>query len=97
VNEFNPTRDEKYVKRMAIDGGIYSGYNLNDKRQGPGTWVNADATKRFEGLWNNDHFCVGIGRLEFNDGSLYEGKFIEGKHKPKVSTDFLFHRWAALN
>jgi len=76
---------------MNIDSGVYSGYILNDKRHGPGTWVNADATKRFEGLWSNDHFCVGNkGRLEFNDGTVQVGRFVNGKFKPKVSSDIVW-------
>jgi hypothetical protein len=40
------------------------------KRHGYGTWVSADATERWEGLWVADHFCAGKGQKEFSDGTV---------------------------
>lgn len=50
-------------------------------RHGVGTWVNADATERWEGLWVADHFCAGIGQKEFSDGTVQKGKFVNGIYR----------------
>ena len=59
--DFEPTKGETYVEKIPFEKGVYSGYLLGEKRHGPGTWVSEDASKRYEGIWSNDHFCVGIG------------------------------------
>lgn len=48
---------------MKIDykDGVYSGFFNKGLRHGVGTWVNADATERWEGIWVLDHFCAGNG------------------------------------
>jgi hypothetical protein len=56
--------------KIPYERGMYSGYLLNERRHGPGTWVVEDLSRRYEGIWSNDHFCVGIGQLEFNDGTI---------------------------
>ena len=61
IDQFKPKGGEDYVERKRIMGGMYSGYILNERRHGPGTWVTEDGAKRFEGIWSNDHFCVGKG------------------------------------
>ena len=78
-------KGEELVEKVDHEGGIYSGYLLNGRRHGPGTWVNEDMTRRYQGIWSNDHFCVGKGRLEFNDGTVQIGRFVNGKYKPAVS------------
>jgi len=50
-----------YVVKVDFDGGTYSGYIFDGTRYGIGTWVNADCTERWEGLWCYDNFCAGIG------------------------------------
>lgn len=65
-----------------------SGYFSKQTRMGPGTWVNEEATERWEGIWIKDKFCAGKGRKEFNDGEVQEGKFVDGKFHGKVSAPF---------
>ena len=57
---------------------MYSGFMNRGLRHGVGTWVNADASERWEGLWVQDHFCAGKGQKEFADGTVQQGKFING-------------------
>lgn len=76
-----------YKEKVPHNDGIYSGYMLDGEAHGPGTWVNPDATKRMEGIWSHGHFCVGIGSVEFNDGTTQRGSFVNGKYKPQVSRD----------
>jgi len=70
-------RGDYYVKVDYADG-VYSGYMNKGLRHGIGTWVNAEATERWEGLWVMDHFCAGIGQKEFSDGTVLKGKFVNG-------------------
>jgi hypothetical protein len=39
-----------------------------------------------EGIWVNDDAFAGIGQKEFNDGTIYRGRFEKGKYHPEVRT-----------
>ena len=67
-----------YHMKVDYEGGTYSGFMNKGVRHGIGTWVNADCTERWEGLWVYDNFCAGIGQKEFADGTVQKGKFIKG-------------------
>ena len=82
---FKPQPDMEYLEQIPKANGIYSGYIVDGMRNGPGTWVPKGADKRYEGFWANDHFCVGKGQLEFNDGTVQIGRFVNGKFRPQVS------------
>lgn len=60
---------------------------LDGQAHGPGTWVDPTASKRMEGIWSKNHFCVGIGTVEFNDGTKQKGLFVNGKYKSQVSSE----------
>lgn len=57
---------------------------LDGQAHGPGTWVDPTASKRMEGIWSKNHFCVGIGTVEFNDGTKQKGLFVNGKYKSQM-------------
>ncbi len=59
---------------------------LHGKKYGPGTFVNQEASYRMEGIWVNDDAFAGIGQKEFNDGTIYKGRFEKGKYHPEVRT-----------
>ena len=56
------------MELVQLEDGRYSGYMVDGKRNGPGTWVNMDFSERLSGNWSNDHFCIGHGLKEFSDG-----------------------------
>ena len=51
IKGFQPKAGEQYHKRVELAEGIYSGYILDGKKTGPGTFVDHDGVYRMEGIW----------------------------------------------
>jgi hypothetical protein len=60
---------------------MYSGFMLNGKKHGPGTFVPNDLSYRMEGVWFRDMAFIGVGTKEFLDGTIQKGKFVKNKYQ----------------
>ena len=52
----------------------------SNKREGKGTMSWKDSGITFEGSWREDK-ANGQGRMLFNDGSVYEGDWVNGQRE----------------
>jgi hypothetical protein len=60
-----------------VDGTVYNGEWLNDRRDGFGIFRWLDGSQ-YNGEWTDDKI-TGNGRKYFTDGRLYNGLFVDGK------------------